>query len=525
MKKITLFLFLLTFSFGYSQDPAAGPTDPPARDPGDVISIYGGAPYTNEPNGDLQDFGGTTIVGPVVLGDGNTVLKYTNHLYSGIRAGAGDLNVTAMTKMHIDVYSPSGNFTSFKIKLESVSGAANEIEVPFTKVQGSWNSYDLDLSTYVGVDLTHLKWIVPVSYSPPGVTLYLDNVYFYRPAVDPLTNADLTDLKVDATTVSGFGPGTINYSVGLPGGTVIVPQITAVTTSNPSATTVITQSLAIPGSATVVVTAADAITTKTYTISFFIEGPAIKAPTAPNRTPSDVISLYSDVYTNIAPINWNPGWTPGISTVSFVQIQGDNTIKVTKGPDSFFPADAAAAPHSNLTTFEYMHMDYWTDDAAVGLVLNPKLSQWGGGAGEVAGYVYTLPISSTGGAWVSVNIPLSNFTSTSNLTDVAQVVWQSNATGLYLDNIYFYKGTALAVSKFETSKIKMYPNPVSNELNIEANSAIQKIAVYNVLGQEVLSSSPKANSAKLQTSSLQNGVYIIKTTIDDVESSSKFIKN
>ena len=524
MKKITLLLFLLVFSLGYSQDPAVGPTDPPVRDAGDVLSIYGGI-YTNEPSGDFQDFGGCTIVGPTVLGDGNTVIKYTNHLYSGIRAGAGDLNVTSMTKMHIDVYSPSGNFTSFKIKLESVSGAANEIEVPFAKVQGSWNSYDLDLSTYTGVDLTHLKWIVPVSYTPPGVTLYLDNVYFYRDAVDPLTDATLSDLKVDGTTVSGFGSTNISYSVGLPGGTVVVPQITAATTSNPSATTVITQSPAIPGSATVVVTAADGITTKTYTVSFAIEGPTAKAPTAPNRNASDVISLFCDRYTNIAPINWNPGWSGGISTVSVVQVQSDNTIKITKGGDSYFAADAAAAPHSDLSTFEYMHMDYWTDDASVGLVLNPKLSQWGGGAGEVAGYVYTLPISSTGGAWVSVNIPLSSFSTPANINDIAQVVWQSNATGLYLDNIYFYKGTALGVSKFEASKIKMYPNPVSNELNIEANSAIQKVAVYNVLGQEVLSSSPKTNSAKLQTSSLQNGVYLVKTTIDDVESTSKFIKN
>jgi hypothetical protein len=43
------------------------------------------------------------------------------------------------------------------------------------------------------------------------------------------------------------------------------------------------------------------------------------------------------------------------------------------------------------------------------------------------------------------------------------------------------------------------------------------------LGQQVLSINPKANSAN-QTSSLSKGVYVITATIDDVVSSSKFIK-
>jgi hypothetical protein len=33
----------------------------------------------------------------------------------------------------------------------------------------------------------------------------------------------------------------------------------------------------------------------------------------------------------------------------------------------------------------------------------------------------------------------------------------------------------------------MYPNPVSNELTIEAKIQFKKVAVFNLLGQEVLS--------------------------------------
>jgi hypothetical protein len=49
------------------------------------------------------------------------------------------------------------------------------------------------------------------------------------------------------------------------------------------------------------------------------------------------------------------------------------------------------------------------------------------------------------------------------------------------------------------------------------------VEVFNLLGQQVLSINPKANSAKIQTSSLSKGVYVITATIDDVVSSSKFI--
>jgi len=82
----------------------------------------------------------------------------------------------------------------------------------------------------------------------------------------------------------------------------------------------------------------------------------------------------------------------------------------------------------------------------------------------------------------------------------------------------------LSTAKFDTSSIKMYPNPVKNSLTIDANSSIQKVSVYNILGQEVLSVSPKSNSATLQTGSLQKGAYMVRTEIDGNVSTSKIIK-
>ena len=114
-------------SLGFSQDPATGSANPIPRNAWDVKSLYGGT-YTDEAGVIFDSFGGSTIVGDVTLGDGKVVKKYTNHLYSGIQAGSGNLDVTSMTKLHLDVYSPG--FTSFRIKLEAVNGSNVELDVP-----------------------------------------------------------------------------------------------------------------------------------------------------------------------------------------------------------------------------------------------------------------------------------------------------------------------------------------------------------------------------------------------------------
>ena len=96
---------------------------------------------------------------------------------------------------------------------------------------------------------------------------------------------------------------------------------------------------------------------------------------------------------------------------------------------------------------------------------------------------------------------------------------------VYIDNVYFSKTVSnLSVANFEISKVIMYPNPVTNYLTIEANSAIEKVSVYTVLGQEVLVKSPKSNSTTIQTSQLSKGVYIVKTAVDGKVTTTKMVK-
>jgi hypothetical protein len=74
------------------------------------------------------------------------------------------------------------------------------------------------------------------------------------------------------------------------------------------------------------------------------------------------------------------------------------------------------------------------------------------------------------------------------------------------------------------TKARIYPNPAANILNIESEISIEKVALYNILGQEVISKSPNTELVTLDVSSLQSGVYIVKTSINGNVSSTRFIK-
>ncbi len=93
----------------------------------------------------------------------------------------------------------------------------------------------------------------------------------------------------------------------------------------------------------------------------------------------------------------------------------------------------------------------------------------------------------------------------------------------YFDDVAF-SANPLYLPSFANSEANIYPNPVSNQLSIDANREIQKVSIYNLLGQEILTKSPKSNKTTLETSGLQKGVYITKTTLDGKVSTSKFIK-
>ncbi len=163
-------------------------------------------------------------------------------------------------------------------------------------------------------------------------TFTVDIIYNHIPG----SNADLSDLTVGGSTVSGFDPNTLSYDVELPYG--ILPGGTAArvnaTADDSKAGVSILQAANLPGSATVEVTAENGTTKKTYTISF-------TRGTAPNVSVTGIslnasnLSLYSNTTSNTASLvatvspsnaaNQAVAWASGNLTVATVDASGKVT--------------------------------------------------------------------------------------------------------------------------------------------------------------------------------------------------------
>lgn len=83
---------------------------------------------------------------------------------------------------------------------------------------------------------------------------------------------------------------------------------------------------------------------------------------------------------------------------------------------------------------------------------------------------------------------------------------------------------ALSIGEFENNQFTYFPNPVKNTLSLRAQNEIQNVSVFNMLGQEVIRTSPNEMSNEVDMSSLQGGAYFVKVTINDNTETIRIIK-
>ena len=262
--------------------------------------------------------------------------------------------------------------------------------------------------------------------------------------------------------------------------------------------------------------------------------PVTAAPTPPNRTPADVVSVYSDVYSgNIAYDNFDAGWCGGAS-VTGIMISGNNTLQKNTGIDCQginFETD-----RQNLTDFTHIHFDFYTNDTDLaGDVFNVKLVDFAGGGGEAS----ALEVNINGGTmpqlvantWVSVDVDITSLGGVvaGSLTrgDIAQIgITTANVSNVWYDNIYFHKNTTLSIDDNEIASFKAYPNPTQDKWMVTSNNnKITSIQVYDVLGKQVLQLAPNTSEATIDGSGLKTGLYFAQIKTDTGSSSIKLVKN
>ncbi len=148
---------------------------------------------------------------------------------------------------------------------------------------------------------------------------------------------------------------------------------------------------------------------------------------------NDVISIYSDSYSDISVDNYNPPW--GQSTVvTFEPIDGNNTMKYANL--NYQGIDFASNPQ-DVSNHDFIHLDFWTSTSTsldfFLISLNPTIET-------------SMPLTIVPDQWNSVDIPLAAFDQLvgPDLSAIAQMKIVGDGT-VWWDNIYFHANAALPV--------------------------------------------------------------------------------
>ena len=72
---------------------------------------------------------------------------------------------------------------------------------------------------------------------------------------------------------------------------------------------------------------------------------------------------------------------------------------------------------------------------------------------------------------------------------------------------------------------KSYPNPTQSILNFSANTIIETIVVYNTLGENVITITPKVTQGTIDMSHLSDGFYFLKVKSNSKENIFKVLKD
>lgn len=338
----------------------------------DVISIFSDA-YDDEPIDYLNGYwigDGSTTLSEIIEIEGDEVVRYSQLNFVGIQFTAPTIDVSGMTHIHMDLWTPDPTAlpAEFKILLidlgpdnsfEGSDGSSHTITLKSPTLQTEqWISVDIPLSEFFG--LTTLNNLAQIGLSGNLPNMFVDNIYFYD---------------------DGQGGGPV---AGLP---------------------------------------------------------ATAAPT-PTQPASSVRSIYSNQYTN-EPIDFLNGYWQFSTTQSVeIKIDGDDVIRYS---DLNFVGIEFTNPTIDVSTMTHFHIDIWTPDpTALPAEFKVKLRDFGpNGSYDQNGddsedeLTFKSPTLQTG-SWVSLDIPLSDFTALTGTSNMAQIVLSGDLPNVFVDNMYFY---------------------------------------------------------------------------------------
>ena len=222
--------------------------------------------------------------------------------------------------------------------------------------------------------------------------------------------------------------------------------------------------------------------------------------------------------TNLFPGCWANGNTLGNWSISSFQTanSGMNSLRRTWNTDGM-----AFTPMVSLTAGSTYSFSYFvvTNDSTIGYDITV-----GAGMGQ-SPFDMTETLSTLTGyqgpTWTEFTHEFSP-TESGEYSFGLHVVADFAPNGINFDD--FKIDTVLGTSTFNDQAFNFYPNPVKDILNLNYSKNISKVAVFNLLGQQVEVKIVNSNQSQIDMSHLASGTYMVKITANDQTKTIKVIK-
>jgi hypothetical protein len=123
--------------------------------------------------------------------------------------------------------------------------------------------------------------------------------------------------------------------------------------------------------------------------------------------------------------------------------------------------------------------------------------------------------------WTAITVDLSAYTG-----QTVQVGFRGTSdygySNPHIDNLKI--DVSLGTNDLETTQFTYFPNPVNDQLTINAQTSVDDIAVLNMLGQVVLRQSPNSLNCVVDMAALRTGVYFVQVSIGNKTQTVRVLK-
>lgn len=125
-------------------------------------------------------------------------------------------------------------------------------------------------------------------------------------------------------------------------------------------------------------------------------------------------------------------------------------------------------------------------------------------------------------SWTQATVDFTNYTGTNTYIGLRLNSGEFPFVSMFIDNVIW--SPALGTGEFNNEAFAYYPNPVKNILNLSYEQNITNVAVYNLLGQEIITKKFNANQTQIDMSGFASGTYIVKVTSENKTKAIKIVK-